>query len=157
MVVLVALWLSAGDAVAPPVTAPPPPAPIQVDAAALAWKDAPASMPKGTQIAVLEGDPTQTGWFTIRLKAPKGFALPLHTHPAPERVTVLEGSISVSFNAGLDKKTARTFSAGAFYVNPPDVPHFVFSDDGCVVQITGVGPWKVVTAAPSGKLLIPPK
>lgn len=133
------------------VVAPPPPpstttstkAPIQLDAAAIAWGDAPPGMPPGTRMAVLEGDPKKDGLFTIRLKAPPGFALPPHTHPADERVTVLEGSISVGFGATVDKKAARTFRAGAFYLTPPPTPHFVFSDEGCVVQITGVGPWKV--------------
>ena len=148
MLVLLALCLSAAEPSAPTVSSVPAAVAIQIDAATIAWKDAPPTMPKGTQMAVLEGDPTQDGWFTVRLKVPKGFALGLHTHPLPERVTVLEGSISVGFDATLDKKTARTFKAGAFYVNPPAVPHFVFSEDGCVIQITGVGPWKVVPAAP---------
>ena len=43
----------------------------------------------------------------------------------------------------VDKTQARTFKAGGFYVNPPGATHYVFSDEGAVVQITGMGPWKV--------------
>jgi quercetin dioxygenase-like cupin family protein len=114
--------------------------PIQIDAVTIVWADAPPTMPKGTKMAILEGDPTKEGIFTIRLKAPPKFSLPMHTHPADERVTVLEGSIAVAF----EKTKPRLFKAGAFYVNPTGVPHSVSSDDGCVVQITGLGPWKVV-------------
>lgn len=117
--------------------------PIQIDAAKVVWQDAPPSMPKGTQMAVLEGDPKKEGIFTIRLKAPKGFFLDVHTHPADERVTVIDGKIAVGFGKTVDKNKARTFSAGAFYVNPKGEEHFVFSDEGAVVQITGLGPWKV--------------
>jgi quercetin dioxygenase-like cupin family protein len=141
MLVLISLFLSAAEPSVQPSAQP-----IQIDASSVVWKDAPTTMPKGTQMAVLEGDPSKEGMFTLRLKAPKGFALMLHTHPAHERVTVLEGSINVGFDLGLDKKSARTFKAGAFYVNPPGVPHFVYSDEGCIVQITGIGPWKVEMA-----------
>lgn len=121
----------------------PAPAPIQLDAATLTWADAPPTMPRGTKMAVLEGDPKKDGIFTIRLKAPKGFLLGPHTHPVDERVTVLEGTIAVGFDTVVDKRKGRAFSAGSFYVNPPGRTHFVWSDEGCIVQITGVGPWKV--------------
>jgi anti-sigma factor ChrR (cupin superfamily) len=123
--------------------------PIQIDADGVVWADAPASMPKGTKMAILEGDPKKEGIFTIRLKAPPGFELPVHTHPADERVTVLAGSIAVGFGKTMDKSRGRVFKAGAFYVNPTPTPHFVWSDEGCVVQITGVGPWRVDPAPPS--------
>lgn len=121
----------------------PEAAPVQLDAATLTWADAPASMPAGTRMAVLEGDPKKEGLFTIRLRAPKGFLLGPHTHPVDERVTVLEGKIAVGFGTVVDKAKGRVFLPGSFYVNPPGRPHFVWSDDGCVVQITGQGPWKV--------------
>jgi hypothetical protein len=43
----------------------------------------------------------------------------------------------------VQRDQARAFSAGSFYVNPPGVPHYVFSDGGAIVQITGAGPWRV--------------
>ncbi len=139
MVLSAIVILVAAQATAPAAE----PVPIQLDAAALVWADAPTTMPKGTKMAVLEDDPKKEGIFTIRLKAPKGFLLGPHTHPVDERVTVIEGTIAVGFGATVDKTKGRSFSAGGFYVNPPGRPHFVWSDQGCVVQITGVGPWKV--------------
>jgi len=106
-------------------------------------------MPKGVSIAVLEGDPTQKGVFTLRLRTPPGFSLPLHTHPTDERVTVLEGSVSVGFGAARDDSSVRTFGPGSFYVNPPGVPHYVLSEQGAVLQITAEGPWRV-DLVPSG-------
>jgi len=116
---------------------------IQIDAGAVAFKPGPPSMPKGVELAVLEGDPKSTGIFTLRLKAPPGFLLAPHTHPVAERVTVISGSISVGFGSDVHREQARKFTAGAFYVNPPGATHYVFSDEGAVVQITGTGPWKV--------------
>lgn len=124
------------------------PGALQFDAANVVFRPAPPSMPKGVELAVLEGNPQASGIFTLRLKAPPGFLLPPHTHPVEERVTVLSGSVAVGFGSRVERKGARTFGAGAFYVNPPGAPHYVFSDEGAVVQITGLGPWRVEPLTP---------
>jgi quercetin dioxygenase-like cupin family protein len=128
---------------AAPAVARPAPGALQYDAAAVVFRPGPPSLPKGVELAVLEGDPQQPGIFTLRLKAPPGFLLPPHTHPVDERVTVLTGSIAVGFGDQVERAAARTFGPGAFYVNPAGVAHYVFSEPGAVVQITGMGPWKV--------------
>jgi quercetin dioxygenase-like cupin family protein len=134
---------AAGELAASPAAPAAPPGALQFDASAVAFRPAPPSMPKGVELAVLEGDPQKPGIFTLRLKAAPGFLLPPHTHPVDERVTVLAGTISVGFGSQVERGRARKFGAGAFYVTPPGVAHYVFSDEGAIVQITGVGPWKV--------------
>ena len=109
-----------------------------IQVTSITWKDAPPSMPKGTQIAVLEGSPQEPGLFTIRLKVPAGSQIPAHTHPRPERVTVLSGRGTVSLG---DTKT--TFGPGGFYVTPPDVVHSLTVDEESVLQLTCEGPWVV--------------
>lgn len=100
------------------------------------WKDAPPSMPKGTQMAVLEGNPQQPGLFTIRLKVPAGAKIAPHTHPRPERVTVLSGKVTVTIGG-----KSSTFKSGGFYVNPPDEPHSLVFERDSVLQLTCEGPW----------------
>jgi quercetin dioxygenase-like cupin family protein len=102
------------------------------------WKDAPPSMPKGTKMAVLEGNPQEEGIFTIRLQIPAGSTLAAHTHPRAERVTVLSGEVVVD----IDGRTT-TFDDGDFYVNPPDTPHTVSFPKDTVLQLTCEGPWKL--------------
>lgn len=104
------------------------------------WKDAPPTMPPGTKIAVLEGDTKQPGIFTVRLKMPAGATVPPHTHPRPERVTVLSGKVRVGFGTTVTKD-GTTFPAGGFYVNPPNEPHFVVVEEDAVLQLTCEGPW----------------
>jgi anti-sigma factor ChrR (cupin superfamily) len=116
---------------------------IQQPADTIVFRPGPPSMPKGVEMAILEGDPKAEGMFTIRLKAPAGFALAPHTHPSDERVTVLAGSVSVGFGSATDRSTAKAFTSGSFYVNPANVAHYVFSDEGATLQITGEGPWRV--------------
>jgi len=107
------------------------------------WKDAPPSMPPGAKIAVLEGDPKQPGLFTLRLKLPKGALIEPHTHPRPERVTVLSGKVLVGFGADADETKGTEFTAGGFYVNPPDEVHYVFVKEDSIVQLTCEGPWVI--------------
>jgi mannose-6-phosphate isomerase-like protein (cupin superfamily) len=117
-----------------------PPGTIQVTN--IVWKDAPPSMPKGAKIAVLEGDPQQSGMFTIRLKLPAGSSVPPHWHPRPERVTVLSGEAQVGFG-DVVSTDVTSFKEGTFYVNPPESHHYVLFPKETVIQITGDGPWVV--------------
>jgi quercetin dioxygenase-like cupin family protein len=131
---------------APVAYAEVPPGTIQFSADDISWKPAPPTMPAGTQIAVLEGDPSKPGMFTIRLKAPAGSAIAPHTHPRPERVTVLSGAVEVGFGETATRESVRRFEGGSFYVNPPGFAHFLFIPEETVLQITGEGPWQVIPA-----------
>jgi quercetin dioxygenase-like cupin family protein len=115
--------------------------PIQITT--VTWKDAPPTLPKGTQIAVLEGDPKQPGIFTMRLKIPAGTKIMPHHHPALERVTVIWGEARVGFGDRYDVKKTKRFPAGSFYVNPPESHHFLYFPRTTVLQITGEGPWEL--------------
>src|SRR5262245_18855240 len=67
---------------------------------ALKWGPAPPALPPGAQATVLAGDPTKPGTFVIRLKAPDGYKVPLHTHPSDENVTVLQGTLNITYHKG---------------------------------------------------------
>ncbi|MCU1246253.1 MAG: hypothetical protein JWN02_2163, partial [Acidobacteria bacterium] len=111
----------------------------------LQWRDAPVTATPGTKMAILEGNPRETGIFTMRLRLKAGTIIKPHWHPRPERVTVLSGRIEVGFGDSIDKdkKNVKTFTAGGFYINPPDRHHYVIFPEETVIQITGEGPWEV--------------
>src|SRR5437016_814388 len=48
------------------------------------WGPAPDAFPPGAQAAVLEGDPTKPGIFTMRVKFPNGYKVAPHSHPKQE-------------------------------------------------------------------------
>src|SRR4029453_19186151 len=52
------------------------------------WRDGPPSMPHGARMALLEGDPTKEGFFTMRLRLPDGYRVAPHWHPNTERLTI---------------------------------------------------------------------
>jgi hypothetical protein len=44
----------------------------------IAWKPGPDSLPPGAKMAVLEGEPTKEGFFTLRLLMPDGYRFAPH-------------------------------------------------------------------------------
>lgn len=115
--------------------------PESVTPAEVRWSEGPPSLPPGVRIAVLEGDLRQEGIFTARLKLPAGFRLLPHWHPAFEYLTVMEGTYSLGRGEKFDPTALRELPAGSFSVMPPKVPHFGFSKQGAIIQITAMGPW----------------
>ena len=95
----VALALSlAASVILTAQTPPTPPAPVPekrigITPEAVVWTEGPPTLPAGSQIAVLEGNPRSAGIFTMRVRVAAGSALAPHWHPAPERVTVLSGAV----------------------------------------------------------------
>ena len=117
---------------------------IQVLPENIKWVDAPPPLPQGSKIAVLEGNPKEEGFFTIRVMLPAYYKIPAHWHPKDERVTVIDGSVYVGFGDKTDTTNAAKFTSGSFYVNPKESNHYLFTQaEGCVLQISGIGPWGI--------------
>lgn len=112
------------------------------------WVDGPPSLPKGAQIAVLEGDPTKEGPFVFRVKAPDGYRIPPHTHPKMERVTVIAGTFNIGMGATFDAEAAQPMPVGTYGYWPPGMQHFVWVKGETVVQFHGEGPWTIVYVNP---------
>jgi quercetin dioxygenase-like cupin family protein len=110
----------------------------------LVWKDGPPTLPAGAKVAVLEGNPSQPGIFTMRLRVPANAKIAQHWHPRAERVTVLSGRVRVAF-----EKETKTFTAGGFYVNDPHVPHSLEIPEDTVLQLTCEGPWELNLVNPA--------
>jgi quercetin dioxygenase-like cupin family protein len=121
-----------------------PETPIGFIPEAIAFKDAPPTLPPGSKISVLEGNPGAEGMFTMRVRVPAGSAIPPHWHPRQERVTVLIGAVDLGFGSVADKSSVTRYRAGSFYVNPPRVIHYLFFSENTEMQITGVGPWELM-------------
>src|SRR5262249_34856506 len=81
---------------------------------AIEGKSGPASLPSGAEIAVLEGDPTKEGPFTMRIKLPDGYRIPPHTHPKTERLTVISGAFRLGMGDRFDERALRTLHAGTY-------------------------------------------
>jgi quercetin dioxygenase-like cupin family protein len=107
------------------------------------WKAGPPSLPKGAQMAVLEGDPGKEGPFVFRVKVPDGYRVPPHTHPKTERVTVISGTFNIGMGKTFDAKATKPMPAGSYGYWEAGMEHFVFVKGETVVQFHGIGPWSI--------------
>jgi mannose-6-phosphate isomerase-like protein (cupin superfamily) len=104
---------------------------------------APAFLPPGAQLAVLEGDPmASSGDFTIRLKMPDGYKVAPHTHPNRENVSVLSGTLKVGMGDQFDAGKMMSFGAGSFAYLDPSMHHYAMAAGETVIQIHGMSPVK---------------
>ena len=110
----------------------------------LTWGPAPAMLPAGASLAVLEGDPTKPAAFTMRLRMPDGFQIPPHFHPANAHVTVISGALRVGMGDRFDESKMTTLPAGTFGMIPKGMRHFAKANGETVLQLHGIGPWRLV-------------
>jgi Cupin domain len=81
------------------------------------------------------------GPYILHVKLATGGRISPHTHPDERNSTVLEGTLYVGFGENFDESKVFAIPAGAVYVTPADVPHYVWAKDGDVIyQEAGVGP-----------------
>jgi quercetin dioxygenase-like cupin family protein len=107
------------------------------------WQDAPPSVPKGAQIAVLEGDLSKEGPFVVRFKLPDGYRVPAHTHPKTERVTVISGTLNIGMGDKFDEKATTPMPAGTFGAWEAGMKHFAWAKGETIIQLHGMGPWSI--------------
>jgi quercetin dioxygenase-like cupin family protein len=122
----------------------------------LKWTDAPPSLRKGPKMAVLHGDPDAAGPFAMRILLPAGYSVPPHFHPADENVTVISGTISMGVGDTADPAKAHALSAGAFSMMPAGLHHYVWTNDGAVIEVHAVGPWGITYVNPEDDPRGPP-
>jgi len=104
------------------------------------WGPAPPMVPPGAQIAVLAGNPTQTGPYTVRLNFPAGYAIPAHSHPTDENVAVVSGALYMGMGDKLDKAAGHALGAGGFALMPANANHFAYTQEETTIVLYGLGP-----------------
>jgi hypothetical protein len=109
----------------------------------LQWQDGPPSLPKGIKVAIVEGDLSKEGPFTIRIQMPANYRIPPHWHPKIEHITVIEGSFYMGPGENFDMDKATMLTAGGFAVMPIKYVHYAFTKEGGTIQLHGTGPWGI--------------
>lgn len=109
---------------------------------AIKWGDPPPTLPKGTKLTVLVGDPGKPGPFVLRVYFPPNSVVGPHTHKTPENLTLISGELYHQMGEKMDKNGGDQLKPGAFVYLPADMPHSVWTKgETTVVQVTGTGPF----------------
>jgi quercetin dioxygenase-like cupin family protein len=112
------------------------------------WGDAPPSLPAGAKMAVLQGDPSKGGVYTVRLKAKDGYKIPAHYHPTRENITVISGTFYIGMGDKLDEAQGTAVAAGGLTSMPAQMHHYAWFKGDTEIQIHGVGPFMITYVNP---------
>ena len=107
------------------------------------WGPAPPALPPGAQMAVLSGDPTKPGSFTVRAKFPDGYSVAPHWHPTDENLVVIAGTFMVGIGDKADTASMHTMPVGSYTKMPRGVHHYARAKGETIIQIYGMGPFVV--------------
>lgn len=122
---------------------------VMVAADEVKWGPGPAALPAGVQVAVLDGNPEQSGRFTLRAKMPDGYVVPPHSHPTDEHLTVISGTLMVGMGTKLDEAGMHAMNAGAYGKMPARTNHYVRAKGETILQVSAMGPFEVTYVNPS--------
>jgi quercetin dioxygenase-like cupin family protein len=104
------------------------------------WKPFPA-FPPSVRLAVLVGQPSEPGLYTIRVKALHGAKLMPHKHPEDRVYTVISGVFYIGLGEEFDASKLEAYPPGAVIILPGNTPHFHWAKSGeYITQITAMGP-----------------
>ena len=108
------------------------------------WIPSEAPFPPGAFSAVLDGDMSKPGPFTLRFKMPPGYTIAPHWHSSTELVTILEGKMSVTSGTAIDKRALNFLGAGSFFIVHDHDPHYaVVGDEWTIIQVSAEGPFDI--------------
>ncbi len=103
-----------------------------INDANLQWGPCPSFMPDGCNIAVLHGDPSKNN-VDILFKIKGGSDIPNHWHSSPERMILLSGELSVTY----EDETTQVMETGSYAYGPSNKKHTAkcLSKEPCVIFI----------------------
>jgi len=117
--------------------------------AGLHWGPAPAVFPMGARMAVVSGDPSKAGVFTVQLAMPSGYKIAPHFHPTDETVEVKKGTLLVGMGDKFDASKAKAMKAGDKGQVPAKAHHFAAAQGATFIEVTAMGPFALTYVNPA--------
>jgi len=114
----------------------------------LKWGPAPPGLPPGSEMAVLRGNPSKAGPFTLRAKFPDGYKVPPHWHPIDESVSVVQGTLMLGMGNKFDEAAAKELPAGSYALMPKNTRHFAMAKGETIIDVSGTGPFSIIYVNP---------
>jgi quercetin dioxygenase-like cupin family protein len=104
------------------------------------WRPFPA-FPPSVRLAVVVGQPSQAGPYTIRVRVPHGVKLMPHRHPEDRVYTVISGVFYIGLGDQFNPDKLQAYPPGSVVVLPGNTSHFHWAKSGeYVTQVAAIGP-----------------
>src|SRR5580658_3430839 len=104
------------------------------------WKPFPA-FPPSVRLAVVVGQPSEPGPYTIRVKVPHDVKLMPHRHPEDRVYTVISGVFYIGLGDQFDADKLQAYPPGSVVVLPGNTSHFHWAKSSeYVTQVSAIGP-----------------
>jgi quercetin dioxygenase-like cupin family protein len=104
------------------------------------WKPFPA-FPPAVRLAVVVGQPSEAGPYTIRVRVPHGVKLMPHRHPEDRVYTVISGVFYIGLGDQFNAEKLEAYPPGSVIVLPGNSSHFHWAKSGeYITQVTAIGP-----------------
>jgi quercetin dioxygenase-like cupin family protein len=104
------------------------------------WKPF-AAFPPSVRLAVIVGQPSEGGPYTIRVRVPHGMKLMPHRRPEDRVYTVMSGVFSIGLGNQFDAGGLQAYPPGSVIVLPGNTSHFHWAKSGeYVTEVTAIGP-----------------
>jgi quercetin dioxygenase-like cupin family protein len=104
------------------------------------WKPF-AAFPPSVRLAVIVGQPSEAGPYTIRVRVPHGVKLMPHRHPEDRVYTVISGVFYIGLGERFNAEKLEAYPPGSVIVLPGNTFHFHWAKSSeYVTQVTAIGP-----------------
>ena len=104
------------------------------------WKPF-AAFPPLARLAVVAGQPSEPGLYTIRVKVPHGVKLMPHRHSEDRIYTVISGVFYIGLGDEFDPDKLEAYPPGAVILLPGNTSHFHWAKSGdYMAQVSAIGP-----------------
>ena len=95
-------------------------------------------------VEILYGDPEVAGEpFVMRIRELPGAIVPPHSHPVDEHITVVQGTWYFALGDEYKPEALQELKAGSYAFAPKGSTMFGYSPIGAIVQVHGVGPFRI--------------
>ena len=101
------------------------------------------------EVAIVAGDPSKPGPFTVRARCSDGYKIAPHWHPTTENVTVLQGAMGIGMGSKWDSDALKPVPTNGFFSMPGSMRHYAQCNGDTTIQIHANGPFKFIFASPA--------
>jgi ketosteroid isomerase-like protein/quercetin dioxygenase-like cupin family protein len=134
-------WKVTEDIFNPDGSGAAPTSHVMVESASIKWGAPPPSLPPGSKMAVISGDPSKAGPFVVRAQVPAGYKVAPHWHPGDENLTVLSGTVALGMGDTWDESKMQPVGSGGFVALPAGMRHSFLAKTASTFQVHGMGPF----------------